>query len=165
MKAKMKLLSWKSWLSSFHSRCFQMIDHFFSALYSQTKAPGACDPSGLLAQILERKLGYKSATALSSFLRFLPSLRMAWQLSSRWVPLFHIVPELTDSLCSKAWLEASTPFFRPLALDLPTLPRALWWLPNNPISRIQKPKSVVQSWVSSSKGPCFEHSNTTSCWR
>jgi hypothetical protein len=66
-KAKMKLLSWKKkWLSSFRIRYFQMIDHFLLSIVFQRKAPGASNPSGLLAQNFESKLDYKSAAALSA---------------------------------------------------------------------------------------------------
>jgi hypothetical protein len=45
---------------------FQMINHFLLSIVFQRKAPGTCNPSGLLTQNFESKLGYKSAAALSA---------------------------------------------------------------------------------------------------
>jgi len=143
MKAKMKLLSWKSWLSSFHSCCFRWSTISCSALYSKEKLRGqailqVCLHKTLRASWITKVLPHCLRPALLSG-------HTAWQLLSRRLPLFYIVPELPDSLSSKVWSQKFNSFLSTTGARPTNTVPSNWWLPNNPISRIQKPKSFVQS--------------------
>jgi hypothetical protein len=86
-KVKMKLLSRKIWLSSFHSRCFQMIDHFWLSIICITrrKSSGVFNLSGMLTQNFGSKLVYKVPPHGQ------PSITVTWLDNYRLAELLYLI--------------------------------------------------------------------------